>query len=517
MPFLQRQATALLNNFSRFPMALLAWMVVVILHQDLVAKDGLKTTLWTISLLSFPLLTGLELLAFRSGWRRLVTLALGIGVTALVVAWMPDTDTASNSRHTTEWLFFLTAVSMVPFIAPYWRRWQEAEALSLYINKTALAVIIGVIFAGILWGTYALLLIAAGYLFDYKDLDDAYALSLGSYISISFAGLYFLANIPKDFSFKDTGAPRPLVFLVSYIGLPALAVFGALMLAYGLKILLLWELPKGNLGGMSIGFAGLGIAFCIIAASFPNGGTALVRAHKKYFPYVLPAILALLWVAILTRVFEHGLTEPRIVVLILATWFTFTNALFLFRPQALVASPLFLMVLLLVFSGLPFSPTAIANNNPLAKKTESESSVQYFAIWPKDEKIESITTKTVDAVLKIESSCQEKGKTVDPFIVSIDCSANILTVKNTTTSTVLTVDLHQAVKDLMEQKTIVPSGNSYDLADKNISPRIERQQGELRIQLIFKNINGTVKTGQLEKLSNYDFYLLIGHTPPAPQ
>lgn len=133
--------------------------------------------------------------------------------------------------------------------------------------------------------------------------------------------LIFLSNIPAA---DDTQARRLSGFfngLVKYIFLPLTLVYMAILYAYGCKILLTWDLPRGG-----VAWPVMWSVFCVtlfLYAIRPFSAletSALLRKTVRRLPMAMLPLLLLLAVAIGCRVSQYGVTTERLYVVTFTLW-----------------------------------------------------------------------------------------------------------------------------------------------------------------------------------------------------
>ena len=99
-------------------------------------------------------------------------------------------------------------------------------------------------------------------------------------VSLCFvAPVSFLAFAPRSFTDpitareEDDFTMRAAAALVKFVLVPLLLVYTAILYAYAIKIVLAWELPKGTLGGMVVGYLLVGAATLLVGyPSRESGG-----------------------------------------------------------------------------------------------------------------------------------------------------------------------------------------------------------------------------------------------------
>ena len=125
---------------------------------------------------------------------------------------------------------------------------------------------------------------------------------------------YFESEPPGQW--KDR---RLLIIVVDYVLTPALLIYAVILYAYMLRILIQWQLPDGGVAYLVGGFTGVALA-CRLLQELLS-----VRHFDwfyKYLPYVILGPLILLWVGVVRRVGEYGLTEMRVYLIAVSALLT---------------------------------------------------------------------------------------------------------------------------------------------------------------------------------------------------
>src|SRR5690606_8420956 len=80
-------------------------------------------------------------------------------------------------------------------------------------------------------------------------------------IAVCFNTLFFHAGVPKVFETTPTAEPYPkgLKIFTQYVLIPLMTIYLAILLVYEIKILVAWELPKGIVATLILGYAVFGM------------------------------------------------------------------------------------------------------------------------------------------------------------------------------------------------------------------------------------------------------------------
>ena len=91
---------------------------------------------------------------------------------------------------------------------------------------------------------------------------------------------------------------RAAAALVKFVLVPLLLVYTAILYAYAAKIALAWELPKGTLGAMVVGYLFVGAATLLLGYPTRETGGPLVRLFWRYWVWLAALPVVLLFIAV---------------------------------------------------------------------------------------------------------------------------------------------------------------------------------------------------------------------------
>ncbi|HEX5553083.1 MAG TPA: DUF4153 domain-containing protein [Chitinophagaceae bacterium] len=197
---------------------------------------------------------------------------------------------------------------------------------SLFLRFLTAVLYSAVIFAGICAAMMALT-----NLFDIAINNNTY-FSVWLLIAGAFNTCFFLAGIPKDpLSLdKEDLYPAGLKIFTQFVLIPLLSIYVIILLAYELKILAQWDLPRGWVANLLIAFAVFGILSLLLVFPVRNiSKNKWITLYSKAFYWILLPLLALLFIAIGTRIKNYGFTEERFWVATIGIWLVFTAAYFI--------------------------------------------------------------------------------------------------------------------------------------------------------------------------------------------
>jgi Domain of unknown function (DUF4153) len=301
-----------------------------------------------VSALGLPLTIALTLVAEVRGWQaRQLAVALGAG--ALGLAAFFATWPGMDATHDAVRFFQLAAVlhlvvAFAPFLAT-----GESGAFWQYNRRMFLGFLRSVLFSVVLFLGIAVALGALDKLFG-VDVESETYFRLWLIVALVGNTWIFLAAVPEDLPAleRDTDYPRALKVFAQYILTPLVFTYLIILLAYLVKILAGGEWPSGWIGWLvaSVAVTGL-LGFLLVHPLRARAEEGWIRVYARWlFIGLLPAPLMLL-AAFWKRIVPYGLTEPRVLGLVLGLWLLGVALLFTLRREASIRTiPVTLAVLL---------------------------------------------------------------------------------------------------------------------------------------------------------------------------
>lgn len=196
-------------------------------------------------------------------------------------------------------------------------------------------------------------------------LDDNIPRHIANIVFIFFTPMYYLSLLPKFNSKNELDEkknalaviyPRVLEILVSYIVIPLITVFSAVLVIYFIKILLTGIWPVGQVGPMVLSYSAVGLLIYILGLNLVNRFTVLFR---RLFPFVLIPLVIMQLVSSYIRINAYGITESRYYVVIFGI-FSIICALYLIFSK--VKNPNMIVLLVACFAILSIIPPIDAFN-----------------------------------------------------------------------------------------------------------------------------------------------------------
>jgi hypothetical protein len=263
--------------------------------------------------LGFVLAVALRLFSEDFGWRDWRSYADMLVIPLLVLYYflMPGEDDFSDISILYYIVFVLVALIGL-CIAPY-RSLARPSLFWQYNVKIWWGASFSLICTVVFLGGLCLALTAVDALFNVNISDKWYAY-LATFWGILFAPLFFATNIPAQSQLGEEQENNYTILRVfgQYVLLPILVVYLLIFYAYGLKIIINWELPKGWVSLLTLvySFGGLFIYF-LLHHFFTTKTTKIATFFGRYFFYSELPVVALLLAAIFRRTVDYGITENR--------------------------------------------------------------------------------------------------------------------------------------------------------------------------------------------------------------
>lgn len=169
-----------------------------------------------------------------------------------------------------------------------------------------------------------------------RDLSEHLLLPIG----LGFlAPLYWMATLPpvdEGYSelYENPGfVSKAVAFLGTWLLSPLTLIYALILLAYGVKIVLSGELPKGEIAQLTSPFLIVGtLTWLVLDPPFTNDKALAKLFRKLWWPVSIPAAL-LLAVAVFVRIREYGYTPERFALTTLIVWALGLAIWFTFAPK----------------------------------------------------------------------------------------------------------------------------------------------------------------------------------------
>lgn len=229
----------------------------------------------------------------------------------------------------------------------------------VYVAKILRAFIISNIYSFIVFVGISGIIFALNSLFKFNFGSSVY-LRVAIFSFILFNVVTFFSDFPKvRDSFTDYKYPKAFRILLVYIITPIVIIYTAILLAYFVKILVLWQIPNNLIVNLVIWFASFSIVYLFFLSRVET--VTFINKFKIVFPFTLFPLLGMMFFAIYLRIKEYGMTENRYIVIAVGLWIFLSLIYYIFyRENSNISIPIFLSVIILITGLGPASATSLS-------------------------------------------------------------------------------------------------------------------------------------------------------------
>ena len=326
------QQLDLFQSFRRFPLSSVMAIIATVLAITIISTDGDVSSEMapTVSLMVVSYFFFLGGIVSRligesreSATSEFVSIGVFGAVAILVFILLPDDYDLLNTKLFRFPFFFFGIAGMLHLIiayVPFISRGSDGDFWE-YNRKVFIRIVESGFFSGVLYLAILLAMVALDKLFGVEFEGRVYGYVAVSVFGI-FNSIYFLSKFPAlDY---DDQVERPLsAFLVftQFLLIPITVIYMIILYAYGIKILLDGELPRGWIGHLSLWFSVIGVFTYLLNYLNPRfSNRTFVRQFIKYFFIVLIVPSILLMISLFRRISDYGVTEERYALAMIASW-----------------------------------------------------------------------------------------------------------------------------------------------------------------------------------------------------
>ena len=364
LDLLARHALAVLRRFP-WTLAVGALAAFAAIVGSLSGTDEAWERLAFVAALGLPLTIALTLLGETHSWaggvRHLVVLGGLLGLAAFFLTW-PGIDRRHDAiRYLQLSAALHLSVAFLPFLGV-----TETIAFWQYNRRLFLGFLRAVVFSGVIYVGMVIALGALDKLFG-VDVDGETYFRIWFVVAFLVNTWIFLAVVPERLPEleQDREYPRALKIFAQYILTPLAFTYLVILLAYLVKIVAGAEWPSGWIGWLvaSVSVTGL-LGFLLVHPLRSAPAEGWIRTYARWlFVGLIPAALMLL-VAFWKRILPYGLTEPRLLGVVLGLWLLGIAVLFTVRSGSSIrVIPVTLSAVLLLTLYGPFSLTRLSVNS----------------------------------------------------------------------------------------------------------------------------------------------------------
>lgn len=336
-PSLQTFVRSIRSVLLRFPFEIgfallgtLAATVLIEISEIKLAAENFCLRLIMVANLGLVLSLSLSLFFESNPFSFLKKMLLRVLIILLVIALFFLIDPLKRETDVFRFILLALAFHLSVSFAAYFGK-GRINAFWQFNRIIFLRFLIGGIYSAVLFLGLAAAIGSMNFLFNFKFEWDTFAI-VWVWIAGIFQTVFFLSGVPVNLNEleEDKTYPAGLKIFTQFVLIPLATVYAIILLAYEAKILIEWELPKGLVSNLILGYAVFGIlSLLLIYPVREQDENKWLKTFSRSFYYVLiPLILLLVW-AVLARVIDYGITEERYFLIILAAWLSFICLYFL--------------------------------------------------------------------------------------------------------------------------------------------------------------------------------------------
>jgi hypothetical protein len=396
----QKISSAIIGSFRKYPVFLLVSFLqtaivlkyIHIDYQDYASKD-LCLKLMLCGFISLPFVYSAGYWQRVSGkiqWISWFLVAVLVGLAAWQIWDIPQNAEILAYRFA-GWI--VTGI-LIALAAPI-RYWKGESAYWVYLKNLITAVVVAGLYALVLCIALSLARAALVNLFQIENPGFSYE-DLTIVCLVALFSLLFVAIVPDQKPEDETSPPPAFIKpIVVFVFLPLSVLYVGILYAYGVRMLLLGEWPRGWVTYLVFSAAILTIVTYIICHPLRDERQTFVRLTRQWlFPALLPLTIIQL-MSIGMRISQHGLTFNRVVVLSIGIWLLLTTAYQVFiRRKTLIWFPLSFLAFTL---WILFSPWSAFELDKQHRRNNLKEALQKL-----DPPLESLPEKSVKLQIRNE-------------------------------------------------------------------------------------------------------------------
>lgn len=310
------------------------------------------------------------------------------------------------------------------FFAPFITGKRPLEFWN-YVLDVIYQLITAYVFAGVLMAGLSLALLSLDKLFGMNIPDNSYGY-LSVLCFVLFGSVYFLSSLPrvsKNEEEKTVDFPKIYKILGLYILLPILGIYILILYVYLAKIIVTWELPNGWVSWLVsiLGITGY-LTISLLHPIYLKGENKPANLFTLFFPVIILPLLTLMFVGIMRRLSDYGITINRLYVLLLNLWlFGVSVYLFITRTRQVKWIYISFAAIAFLFSVGPWSVFSITKHTLKSELTRLYADAKPFIRDQKNPEIKSLDTTKKKRLYDITTYLKQTyGKeSVKTVIVSV--------------------------------------------------------------------------------------------------
>lgn len=376
LPSFKALGTNIRDTFLRFPIAILiavsgtvvSYIMTTFGYDEYFRLPIYRNILLTL-LLGIPLSSGLKVFCESKNFSEWIDLGFQLIGIAFLVGFYFSLPEHLLVKHYIWIISYILVFHLFLAFSPFFSKGNDLELWQF--NRTLfLRTLTAVIYSMILYLGLVLALAAIDHLLGI-DINDKWYLRIFIFVTGIFSPVFILSGIPGklDFFKNDGIYPIFIKVLSQYILMPLVMLYVVIMYLYTAKIAFSWEWPIGWVSYLVSGLSFTGfLAFLFIYPVVRNTENKVMLVLSKIFLWAVIPLSVLMFMAVMRRISDYGITENRY-FLIVEVIFIFFTAIWLLisRMKQIKFIPVFISALIFLSSFGPWGAFSISLNNQLSR------------------------------------------------------------------------------------------------------------------------------------------------------
>ncbi|MCE9540753.1 MAG: DUF4153 domain-containing protein [Bacteroidetes bacterium] len=378
LPSLQSFSTESISAIKRFPLSLLSSVIasaiaIYLMHSDY-EKLNYVNYLWKVIMccyLGLNLFLATELYSEskgQSGFKRLLIQVLALTLIVCYYFVLPDFKDF-GLEDTARFVLFVVGLHLLVSFAPFINV-RHTNAFWQYNKSLFIRFLTSGLYTGVLYLGLALALLAIDKLFK-VEINSKYYADLWWFLAGIFNTWFFLAGVPKQTQALEgiIDYPKGLKVFTQFVLLPLVTIYLFILYAYGAKIAIAMELPRGWVSYLVIGFSIAGIlSLLLIWPIKDREENSWIKIVDRWFYIALYPLIILLGLAVFKRVSQYGITENRYFILVIALWLLIVASYFLLsKNKNIKVIPVSLCIIAFLSSFGPWGAFSVSERSQIRR------------------------------------------------------------------------------------------------------------------------------------------------------
>lgn len=359
---------------TRYPLTLISALIGVTIGIYLVEYESVTPNIFPLinvmlcSAIGIPLFFCIEVFTDKNNYNKRFRLFFNLGgiiLLGLLFLTLPTSEqTFNTSVPYVRYAIYNLAIHLLVSFAPFIKS-KEINGFWQYNKLLFIRLLTSAVYSGFLFVGIVLALASLNILFDVKVNEKLYA-EIWIFIVGFFNTWFFVAGMPKNFNELDQVEeyPKGLKIFTQYILLPLLGLYLIILYSYGIKIISLWDWPKGIVSYLITCVAVLGIFnFLLMHPYAKQEGNGWIKWTTKAYYFILVPLVVMLFIAISMRLNDYGITINRYIIYLLGIWLSLVCIYFIIGKTNIKFIPVSLFTAIVLMSFGPWSMFSVSEKS----------------------------------------------------------------------------------------------------------------------------------------------------------